>query len=108
MINLRTNYFDFSNLDLEWLQEHLMLEIDTFQDFIHYILEFSRKSIGSFEKRGLNKLKILSMAKEFGISIPETFIVDNKKDLKTILSTNNKLITKNIFEITHIRDFTNK
>jgi len=106
-INLNINYSSFSEINLKSIKECLKQEIIILQDFIHFIFENSKNSIGSFDKRGLNKLKILSIAKNLEINIPDTLIVDNKQDLSNILKEYDSLITKNIYEITHIKDYKN-
>lgn len=58
--------------------------------------EFERdKSIGSYFNSKLNKLNVLNIAQTFGINIPETFIINNVSELKSLMK-DNSLITKAI------------
>ena len=80
-------------------------EIEILQNFIFFLLE-KKRHICSYDKRGLNKLKVLYFAKEIGLKIPETYITGNEKSLKLILKNKcSDLITKNIYEAVHIADF---
>ncbi|MEN2435783.1 grasp-with-spasm system ATP-grasp peptide maturase [Weeksellaceae bacterium A-14] len=58
--------------------------------------EFERdKSIGSYFNSKLNKLNVLNLAKSIGLHIPETFVISNVAELKSLMNENN-LITKAI------------
>lgn len=69
-------------------------EIQTLLEFVHYALEL-KKSIGSFKNRSLNKLKVLHLAKKIGLNVPESYVINNKKDL---IRNPNNLISKHLYE----------
>ncbi len=64
------------------------LLFDTFSD-IHWL---------SFPDDDFNKFKALRVAKKVGLSIPATYIVNNIKDLKSVVNSEDKIITKCISE----------
>lgn len=85
LINLKNQLLNLSEISSYGLKQCLLNEVSTLQDFIHLIFEQSKKSIGIFNKRSVNKLEILYKAVEIGINIPNTLIVNNKSDLKKVL-----------------------
>lgn len=80
----------------------LMDESKTLFDFIHYLIEKETVfKIGSFFSNRVNKLIVLSKAKECGLNIPESYIFTNKDDiaiLKNHINSRKNLITKAIHE----------
>jgi len=46
----------------------------------------------------VNKLDMISLARDFGISVPESWIISSKKELQSIQNLGYKLISKSIFE----------
>jgi len=71
-------------------------EFEISEGYISYLLE-DKKGIGRYQQAmNLNKLIVLQIAKKNGLNIPNTFILDNKKDLLNLISENKdkKFITK--------------
>lgn len=80
---------------------YLLDESQILINFIHYLIEKeSVLTIGSFFSNNVNKLIVLDKAKEYGLYIPESYIITNKKDLIKIQNNNSSkhLITKAIHE----------
>ncbi|WP_299837769.1 grasp-with-spasm system ATP-grasp peptide maturase [uncultured Tenacibaculum sp.] len=72
------------------------------KELYEYIFNFSLKAsliLGNRLKTRVNKLEVLSLAKELGISIPRTKVVSLKSQLLQFQKEiNNTLITKSIYE----------
>jgi len=67
----------------------------TLMEYVKYCIE-SKSGLGKFSKQNSNKLIYLSKAQEIGMNIPETFVINNKKDLTKLIEENGLLITKAI------------
>ena len=95
--------FDFSKIDFFWNRKwgsdivinetdyadceqktitNLNNEIVSIRDFILESLNDSKKIFGYCPKNSLNKLYQLSIAKKFGLRIPQTIITNSKKSIK--------------------------
>lgn len=63
-------------------------EHEIIDNYLSFLLE-RKKSIGGFKKADtINKLIVLQVAKRNGLNIPDTYLLDNKKDLLNLLSSN--------------------
>lgn len=91
IINFYKSFNFETNLNFFLKEERFKL-----MEFVHYSFEL-KPSIGKFERTGPNKLKVLKLASELEILIPNTYITDNKTELTDLLK-NEKLISKAIFE----------
>jgi ATP-GRASP peptide maturase of grasp-with-spasm system len=69
-------------------------------DFVSEYLSNTKKTIGNYKIQNLNKLDVLLKAKTLGITIPNTYIVSQKKRLMDIIEQK-KVITKPYHEIIH-------
>ncbi len=68
-------------------KEELLLE-----EYLEYQLT-KKRFINQYSRSELNKLVVLEMAREMGLLIPETYIVETQDDLNSLQTT--ELITKN-------------
>ncbi len=73
---------------------HLLDEKGVLEEYLQYLLS-KIPHIGTYEKRGINKLLALSEAKKLGIDIPNTMITAQKRHLDGF----GPKITKSIFEV---------
>lgn len=74
-------------------------EFKAYRDFIFsHIVQQARTSIGSYKLRELNKIETLVLAKGIGLSVPKTFILNNKRELMEILESHGNLIVKPLYE----------
>jgi ATP-GRASP peptide maturase of grasp-with-spasm system len=78
------------------VEAHINDEVSIVLDFIYDYLEQLPK-IGSFQTRGVNKLKALKYAIKHGISTPYTYIT-NSKNLNIENFSKTSFITKSIYE----------
>jgi ATP-GRASP peptide maturase of grasp-with-spasm system len=83
------------------VNKYLIRENEYFKEFFYFILE-SKNHIGSISDNKINKLKVLSHAKEIGLLIPNTIITNKKEDLLNFLSEHNQVITKSIKDNLHL------
>lgn len=83
-----------SNLSINSSIEQELTIVENFLD--HSFKQ--KKSIGSYDKRGMNKLSTLHIAKHCGLSIPDTIVTNNKKTLDSFLKKHKQIISKPIFE----------
>ncbi|MDX8554359.1 grasp-with-spasm system ATP-grasp peptide maturase [Tenacibaculum sp. 1B UA] len=68
-----------------------------------------KKSLGSYNITGLNKIKTLSLAKGVGLTIPKTIITNNREEVVRFLSvSSNGLICKAIHEAFHDKSYLNE
>ena len=63
------------------------------EEYIHYKLK-QKRTINDYFNTNINKLIVLEEAKKAGLLIPETFLLETKQDVSTILASHG-LITKN-------------
>ena len=113
--NFTNQYIDKNNPGNFFLEKDdtshygiLFDESRTLIEFIHYLIEKeSVLSIGSFFYNDVNKLIVLSKAKEIGLDIPESYIITKKEDINKIqnLHPQRHLITKAIYEGIYRPDF---
>jgi ATP-GRASP peptide maturase of grasp-with-spasm system len=82
---------------IKQLGQFLSNEWKILQQFIFYSLERKEVVLGSFSKSLINKPIVLSIAKECGLSIPETVISGNRNTINNE-ALRNPLITKPISE----------
>ena len=80
------------------IKKSIEQELNILETFLDHSFK-DKKSIGSFEKRGMNKLLALTIAKQCGLSIPETIITSNKNTLSSFLEKHKQIICKPIFEV---------
>ncbi len=59
--------------------ENIGNEIKTLKELLYFIFENRKNKLGGFYTKENNKLMHLSMAKEYGIAVPETMICTTKK-----------------------------
>lgn len=77
------------------INHHLYREKSTLEHFFYHLLE-KKPHIGTFDRRSVNKLKVLLEAANLGIAIPKTNILTNNKDINKKLKE--PIITKSIYE----------
>jgi ATP-GRASP peptide maturase of grasp-with-spasm system len=99
--NFISNIKEISNNYYEGLrksiQNRIILEYDILNDFILTFLEENSKiKINSHINSAPNKLSVLRLAKEKGLSVPNSYIVTSKEELKIILKKENEIITKSM------------
>jgi ATP-GRASP peptide maturase of grasp-with-spasm system len=63
-------------------------------EYLHYIIEHTAPVLGTAMKSDLNKLLVLSAAKETGLLIPDFFITNYKKGIQNIYDQTHSMITK--------------
>ena len=81
-------------LDLrQYSKIHLIDELKILEEYFYFLMN-ELPHLGSFQTRGMNKLEVLYKAKQIGITIPKTSVVDSSDYLDKSQST----ITKNISE----------
>lgn len=72
---------------------HLNYELkELIKFFENYI---SERSINKYEDNNLNKLEVLKIASEVGLTIPDSLICNTKKELEKFLEKHKNVITKN-------------
>ncbi len=81
----------------EKLKTTSLKEINTFFEFIFNILP-KEKIINNFFNSNNSKFNQLIVAKSCNLEIPETYVVNSKKQLKNILKPNDSYITKAMHE----------
>lgn len=64
-------------------------------EFINHLL-VKKNSIGNFHTSEPNKLIVLSVAKNVGLKIPKSFIIETKNELRNLVKKEKSLITKTI------------
>lgn len=93
-INLLNTATIFPEPNLEYhTYNHIKKEINVLIEYIYYALETRCRSLGSYFNAELNKLQVLSIAKQKGLLIPCTHITANKNSLCKLLE-GKKCITK--------------
>ncbi len=85
------------------LNKSLSNERTTFHNYLYHLLE-QKKSIGAYELRRLNKLKVLTSATKVGLKIPETLITNKKSELLTFVEKHPNIIVKPIHEMVRMED----
>ena len=74
-------------------------EFEAYRDFIFtYIYNNSKKAIGRYRLRELNKCETLTIASKIGLNVPKSYILNNKIDLENILFEHNEVIVKPMHE----------
>lgn len=71
----------------------LAKELETLEANFRTLLKSHSNRIGNPELESLNKLKVLTMAKEIGLNIPTTFVLTESSDIEKFKS-NNLYVTK--------------
>ena len=94
---------DISPFKNDLLTFYLEKEKETLQDFIEFAFQIKEKITGNFRST-INKLKVLHAAQSVGLKTPDTYIVNSKSELTSILSEHESFISKSIFECCPIRD----
>lgn len=82
-----------SNEINKYINAHLVDEIKILEDYFYFLMK-DIPHLGTYEKRGMNKLEVLYRAQNLGINIPNTYVVDSL----SLVSGINNLITKCISE----------
>ena len=90
-------------IDNKQIGVDLEKEKETLQDFIEFAFQIKEKITGNFRST-INKLKVLHAAQSVGLKTPDTYIVNSKSELTSILSEHESFISKSIFECCPIRD----
>ena len=95
--NIKYKLIKSSNVEniFEDIDAHLSKEMS--QEMYLFVSNFRGKILGNYFTPNANKIKSLKLAREIGLSIPNTKIISNKKELqKMFLNTKSTLITKGI------------
>lgn len=80
------------------IHESIINEMQILEDYFYQNLK-GKKSIGSYDRRGVNKLTTLNTAREIGLKIPQTIITTDKKKVAAFLKKHQAIITKPIHEV---------
>ncbi|MFV8282629.1 grasp-with-spasm system ATP-grasp peptide maturase [Christiangramia marina] len=75
---------------------HMTAELKEIISYVHYIAEKNAlKIIGGHESVNVNKLKVLDLAQDSGLKIPESYVMSCKEDLIELVNQRgNEVITK--------------
>lgn len=84
--------------------EHLRTEIYAVYRYIYYSIQSVKRCIGDIYKSSPNKLRVLHMAKEVGLKIPETIVTINRKDILNFNKEYEYIISKGIDNIALAQD----
>lgn len=81
-------------------------EFQTLISYLYYSLETDTRLLGNFEKTRLNKLMVLSIARECGFAIPAGLIITSKKQLAERFGEDpspviTKAISEGVYKITN-------
>ncbi|MCW3465790.1 grasp-with-spasm system ATP-grasp peptide maturase [Chitinophaga nivalis] len=82
--------------DADFHQEHLKTEMSTLLDFIYLnVAQHSKTVLGGYRTSQVNKFEVLQIARDAGLTIPESYIMTRKKDVQNLLEkTHIGLVTK--------------
>jgi len=80
---------------VSYIKQHELAELDTMLSYIFYVIE-SKKTIGCYYKRSINKLLALKEAKSIGIDIPEFLIASDSENIISHFGNSIPLLTKTI------------
>ena len=79
--------------------EFTLSEYKAYRDFIFsYIARHTYFNIGSYRQRDLNKVEMLSLAREYGLLVPQTFVLNNKHSLTKVIEKYGDVIVKPLYE----------
>ena len=93
----RLNSIDNADVvDTEKINKILWNEHRKINEYLNFCLH-STRSINAFKDNNINKLTVLSIAKQKGFIIPATLITTRKCDLSMFAKTSGELITKSIW-----------
>ena len=84
------------------MRGHLNMESSVLQNAVFAWLD-QKKVLGNYEVKGMNKLSVLSTAREVGFDIPASLVTNSKKKLITFLYKYPDLITKCLSEVRSFR-----
>jgi ATP-GRASP peptide maturase of grasp-with-spasm system len=84
----------FNSKNMKLLRENAKMDYGILRNFLTFMLEKKSKKIGSFFNVELNKLVQLNLAKEIGLKIPSSFVVNNFDKLP-----NSTYITKGFSQV---------
>ncbi|AXG71508.1 ATP-GRASP peptide maturase, grasp-with-spasm system [Kordia sp. SMS9] len=85
--------YDFDlNVEKNLLQYHINTK-QTIEIFVNYLLINNRRHLGNPFRTDVNKLEVLYVAKECGLTIPETMLSDNSNQVLAGLGKDN-IVTK--------------
>lgn len=87
-----------SNIDNLKINANIESQQMDLMEYIEYSIDSKRK-IGRLKDQNLNKLIVLSKAKEVGLLIPDTIVTCNKSVLEFFLLKHKSIITKSISNI---------
>lgn len=76
--------------------DYISREQERLKQFIYHFLVKKVPSIGNYYDNDINKLIVLSLAADLGISVPKTLVTTNKNELGEFLKNNGEVITKAI------------
>ena len=78
--------------------QHLRSELQTVSDFLFSMLS-SASWLGHPSNSSLNKLKVLKMASDLGLDIPDTLVTTDIDDLREFIKKHGEVITKPASEV---------
>lgn len=74
-------------------------------EYLHYVIQSSIPALGAPSKSDLNKLIVLSIAREVGLKTPDSYITNSREGLETIVSGKHSLITKAMSDGLYLFDY---
>ncbi|MEO5890278.1 MAG: grasp-with-spasm system ATP-grasp peptide maturase [Ferruginibacter sp.] len=91
-----------------YLNYKLKVEEARLSEYLHYIIENTVPFLGSSTKGDLNKLLVLSAAKNVGLLVPDFYISNHKEGIGRVFDQAPDLITKSISDGLYQFDNTDK
>jgi ATP-GRASP peptide maturase of grasp-with-spasm system len=85
------------NIDISLKNEinsELVSQTISIKTFLNYFSKNYLRNLGAFEDNATDKLSNLLIAKKSGLSIPETKVLSNKKDLEAFYAKSGNLVSK--------------
>ena len=83
---------------LKEINEHLSEECICIKQFLHFLLK-NKKNLGSYYKKGANKLISLYVAQSIGLKTPQTLISSKRDELSAFYNSQTSCITKSIQDV---------
>lgn len=84
------------------LFQHILMENEALEDFIYSVLN-NRKHVNYPKEYNINKLKVLNLARQVGLQIPDTLVTEDINLIKDFNSKHCNIITKNIHTLLNIK-----
>lgn len=91
------------NVEFSDVKKNFYYEYFNSSLFLYACLEKNKKKLGNFRQWRLNKLEVLTLAKESGILVPDTIVTNKKSDVEEFIRDKKSIITKAISEVFDIR-----